>query len=329
LGHIGGGVPQRAYQHRRIDPVKIAVFGGGGFIGSAICDELLAAGHSLRVFERPRVDPYRPFEGAEEVEWIAGDMSNSADVDRTISGVDAVIHLVSTTLPKISNEDPAYDVQSNLVATLHLLDAMVAHSVRRIVFISSGGTVYGNPAYLPVDEKHPTNPRVSYGIVKLAIEKYLLLYQELHGIKATILRVSNPFGERQRVETAQGAVAVFLHRALQGQPIEIWGDGSVTRDYLYVGDVARAFARALDYQGTQAIFNISSGTGTSINELLHIVERTLGRPAKRRYLPGRPFDVKASVLNNALARDELGWQPTVALDEGIRRTAGWMQQSRG
>jgi UDP-glucose 4-epimerase len=307
--------------------MKVAIFGGGGFIGSAIADRLLKDGHDLRIFERPRVEPYRQFSNDEKVEWLTGDLMSIHDVSSAVDGVDVVLHLVSTTLPKSSNDDIIYDVQSNLVATLQLLSAMGAKNVRRIVFISSGGTVYGNPTYLPIDEKHPTEPRVSYGVTKLAIEKYLLLYQYLHGIKATILRVANPYGERQRVETAQGVVGVFLSKAIQNQPIEIWGDGSVTRDYVYVGDVAEAFARAVRYDGTNSVFNISSGIGTSLNELIEMVERVLGRGVVRQYHPGRLFDVPVSILDNTLARQELGWQPHVGLETGIVKTVEWMRES--
>jgi UDP-glucose 4-epimerase len=306
--------------------MKIAIFGGGGFIGSAIADRLLEDGHELRIFERPRVAPYRVFTGDEKIEWLSGDLMSVHDVSTAISGMDVVLHLVSTTLPKSSNDDPIYDVQSNLVATLQLLNAMVAQKVKKIVFISSGGTVYGNPSYLPIDEKHPTEPLVSYGITKLAIEKYLQMYQSLHGIKANILRVSNPFGNRQRVETAQGAVAVFLSKALKGQPIEIWGDGSVSRDYLYVSDVADAFAKAVVYDGAKSVFNISSGRGTSLNEVIGLIEKVLGTPIKRNYLPGRAFDVPVSVLDNTLAREELGWSPEIGLGEGIVKTAAYMRR---
>ena len=305
--------------------MKCVIFGGGGFIGSAIADRLLRDGHKLRIFERPRVIPYRIFEKGENVEWLTGDMLSAHDVSDAIEGTDVVLHLVSFTLPKSSNEDLVYDVQTNLVSTIQLLNAMVAQSVKKIVFISSGGTVYGIPKYLPIDEQHPTNPLVSYGITKLAIEKYLLMFEHLHGIKASILRVANPFGQRQRVETAQGAVTVFLHRALRGETIDIWGDGSTTRDYVYIGDVAEAFARVLDYTGPYSVFNISSGTGTSLNELVSILEDVLGRRVVCRYLDRRPFDVPASVLSNALAKDQLGWAPQVTLSEGIAWTAQWMR----
>jgi UDP-glucose 4-epimerase len=306
--------------------MKIVIFGGGGFIGSTIADLLLTQGHDLRIFERPRVEPYRKFADIERVEWLTGDLSSAHDVHDAMQGADAVLHLVSTTLPKNSNDDPIYDVQSNVVASLQMLNAMVAQNIRKLVFISSGGTVYGNPVYLPIDEKHPTDPFVSYGITKLAIEKYLHMFERLHGIQAITLRVANPYGERQRIETAQGAVGVFLHHALKGIPINIWGDGSVTRDYIHVSDVAQAFVKALDYTGQNRVFNISSGVGTSLNDLITTLECTLGKPIERRYLPGRTFDVPVSVLANDLARDQLTWAPAVSLSSGIAHTAAWMTQ---
>jgi UDP-glucose 4-epimerase len=305
--------------------MKIVIFGGGGFIGSTIADRLLQDGHELRIFERPRVTPYRKFANSEQVEWMAGDLSNTHDVSDAIRGMDIVLHLVSTTLPKNSNDDPIYDVQSNVVATLQMLNAMVAQKVPKIIFISSGGTVYGKPMYLPIDEKHPTDPLVSYGITKLMIEKYLQMYSHLYGINAITLRVANPYGERQRIETAQGAIGVFLHHALKGMPIEIWGDGSVTRDYIHVRDVAEAFVQAIAYSGAKTCFNISSGAGTSLNELIGILEDVLDKQINVHYLSGRPFDVPVSILSNDLARDELEWAPAIAMKDGIACVAKWMK----
>lgn len=305
--------------------MKYIIFGGGGFIGSHIADKLLQAGHSLRIFERPRVPPYRGFRDGENVEWLTGDLLSLHDVTEAMRGVDAVFHLVSTTLPKNSNDDPVYDVQTNIVASLQILNAMVSLNIPKIIFISSGGTVYGTPVSLPIDESHPTNPHVSYGITKLAIEKYLLLYERLHGIKSIILRVSNPFGERQRVETAQGAVGVFISRALRGLPVEIWGDGSVVRDYIYVGDVADAFTKALSYSGQHSVFNVSTGSGLSLNQLIDELETVLGLSIQRIYLPGRPYDVPANILSNQLLRQKLGWSPMSTLRDSLRRTANWMK----
>jgi len=307
--------------------IRYLIFGGGGFIGAAIMDRLLLDGHSVRIFERPRVSPYRKFLGNEKVEWITGDFLSIHDVRSAISGVDVILHLISTTVPKNSNDDPIYDVQSNLVGTLQILNAMVAFNVGKIVFISSGGTVYGIPRYLPIDENHPTDPLVSYGITKLAIEKYLNSYEVLQGIKAVTLRVSNPYGERQRIETSQGAVGVFIHCALRDKPIEIWGDGSVTRDYIHVDDVAEAVVLAADYTGPKSVFNISSGLGTSLNDLVGMLEEELGSHIERRYFSARNFDIPVSVLSNDLAKSCMGWTPSISMKEGIARTIKWMREA--
>jgi UDP-glucose 4-epimerase len=304
------------------------LLGGGGFIGSWVADRLLSLGHEVRIFERPRLPPYRVFAPHERVQWQAGDFQSAADVRSAVEGCDVVFHLVSTTLPKNSNEDPVYDVESNVIGTLRLLDGAVRTGVRKIVFISSGGTIYGNPQHVPLDESHPTDPLVSYGIAKLAIEKYLHLYKVLHGLDYAVLRVANPYGERQRVDTAQGAIAVFLSKALAGEPIEIWGDGSVTRDYVYIADVVEAFMLAMNHQGEPRVFNIGSGEGRSLNDILAAIEDVLGRRIERRYLPARKFDVPVSVLAVSRARDVLGWRPRHSFREGLQRTLEWMRDSR-
>jgi UDP-glucose 4-epimerase len=307
--------------------VKVAVCGGGGFIGSAVVDRLLEDQHELRILERPRVEPHRLFSQTEKVEWLAGDLMNIHDAESAIEGVDAVVHLVSTTIPETSSDDPIFDIDSNLVASVQLLKLMVARKVPRMVFISSGGTVYGKPAYIPIDEKHPTEPRVPYGITKLAIEKYVRLFSYQHGIRATILRVANPYGPRQRPGTGQGVVSAFLDEALRCRPLEIWGDGSVVRDYIHISDVAEAFARAIGYRGDHSVFNICSGHGVSLNDLMGVIERVLGREVVRTYLPGRPFDVPVSVLDNRLACRELRWEPRIGLEHGIAMTADWMRET--
>jgi UDP-glucose 4-epimerase len=303
--------------------VKILVLGGGGFMGSFLCDRLLEDGHAIRIFERPRVQPYRTFAAAERVEWMPGDFQSGADVAAAVAGCDAIYHFVSTTLPEGSNEDPIFDVESNLVPTLRLLERARAGAVKKVVFVSSGGTVYGTPLEVPIAEHHPNTPLVSYGIIKLTIEKYLHLYHSLHGLEYVVLRVANAFGERQRADTGQGAIAVFVDRALTRQPIEIWGDGSVTRDYIYVHDVIDAFVRALDHRGRHRIFNVGSGRGSTLNEILTAIEASVGWKVERRYLPARPFDVPTSVLDVRRAAEDLGWKPKVSLQEGIVRTIAW------
>lgn len=304
------------------------VLGGGGFIGSHVVDALLAAGHHVRVFERPRVPPHRAFAG-EALEWVEGDFQNSERVREAVRGMDVVFHLVSTTLPKGSNDDPEFDVHSNVIGTLRLLRWAVDAGVRKILFISSGGTVYGTPQVVPIPETHATEPRVSYGIGKLAVEKYLAVFEQVHGLGHVVLRVANPYGPRQRVDIAQGAVAAFVDAALAQREVEIWGDGSVVRDFLHVEDVARAFVCALGYSGSERIFNIGSGRGCSLLELLALMERALGSPIARRHLPARAFDVPSNVLDIARARRELSWQPKISLEQGIERTVAWARTSAG
>jgi UDP-glucose 4-epimerase len=308
--------------------MKCAVLGGGGFIGSHVVDDLLSAGHRVRILERPRVPRYREFDSAEAVEWLEGDFLSASIVEEAVDGMDAVIHLVSTTLPKDSNDDPVFDVESNVLGTLRLLQAAREARVRRIVFISSGGTVYGTPVAIPIPETHPTEPRVSYGVVKLAIEKYLALFERLYGLEHVVLRVANPYGRRQRVETAQGAVAAFIHRALSGAPIEIWGDGTIVRDYVHVSDVARAFLRALDYGGSSRVFNIASGQGRTLNDIVALIRTLNSRSVEVRHLAPRSFDVPCNVLDIDKARAELGWAPSIAFEDGVRETLEWARARR-
>jgi UDP-glucose 4-epimerase len=305
--------------------MKCLVLGAGGFIGSFIADRLLIEGNFVRIFERPRVVPYRPFKPHEKVEWLQGDFLSRTDVAAAVQSCEMVFHLISTTLPKSSNDDPVYDVESNLVPTLQLLESAVRYGVRKVIFISSGGTIYGIPRQLPIHETHPTDPLVSYGAVKLAIEKYLHIYYTMYGLDYSVLRVANPFGERQRANTAQGAVAVFLSKALANDTIDVWGDGSVKRDFIYIQDVVDAFIQSMDHFGEPHVFNIGSGHGRSVNELLSAIEDLIGHPVMRRYLPARMFDVPVSVLDISRARDILGWQPRFSFRYGLQRTLDWMR----
>ena len=295
------------------------VLGGRGFIGSHLVDLLLERGSYVRSFDRPyALGSTIGNEPVARLEQVQGDFTSGSDVSQALAGCDYCFHLVSTTLPKGSNADPIYDVESNLVSSLRLMDLAVQHRVKKLVFASSGGTVYGIPSASPIAESHPTDPICSYGIAKLAIEKYLGLYKLLHGLDYKVLRLSNPFGERQRTEASQGAVAVFLGKALRNETIEIWGDGSVVRDYIYVSDVARAIAAAALSQAPETIFNIGSGRGISLNGILAAMESILGAPIRRAYSESRPFDVPANVLDITLAKSRLGWSPSVDFEAGLK-----------
>jgi UDP-glucose 4-epimerase len=301
------------------------VLGGAGFIGSHLAEALLQAGHRVRIFDRPHLDRLPAFAQRRELEVFTGDFLNPRTLSPALEGSEIVFHLVSTTLPKTSNDNPMYDVESNVMGTLRLLELCRQQGVRKVVFASSGGTVYGVPRSVPIDESHPTDPICSYGIHKLAIEKYLQLNHRIHGLDYCVVRPANLYGPRQRLDIAQGAVAVFLDRALRHEPIQVWGDGSVVRDYLYVGDAAEALVMAAAFDGEPRIFNIGSGAGTSLAQLIQEIETLLGRAVAVEYTAARSLDVPTNVLDASLARRHLGWVPRTTLAEGLRRTRASMR----
>lgn len=305
--------------------MKYLVLGGGGFMGSHLSEALLAAGNAVRIFDRPNLSRFKLLQHHKGLEWFEGDFINREDVAQAVTGCDIIYHLISTTLPRSSNDNPVYDVETNVIGTLHLLEAARRNKVKRVVFVSSGGTVYGVPQNIPIAESHSTEPICSYGIGKLAIEKYLNLFHQLHGLDYCVLRLANPFGERQRISAAQGAITVFLNKALQGETIEIWGDGSVVRDYFHVSDAVSALLRAGVYEGSMRIFNIGSGVGRSVNEILDAIDALLEISVKRLYLPARRFDVPVSILDISRAAEHLSWTPRVSFGEGLSRTVEWLR----
>ena len=301
------------------------VLGGAGFIGSHIVDALVAKGHRVRVFDLPNISTKNLEDTMEFIEIMGGDFHNVNDISPAIEGVDVVFHLVGTTLPGPSNENPVYDVETNVVGTLYLLKAAVEKGVKKIIFASSGGTVYGVPQTNPIPETHPTNPLCSYGITKLTIEKYLFLFHHLYDLDYTVLRLGNPYGERQRMDNVQGAVAVFLGKILNNQTITIWGDGSVARDYFYISDLVSAFTRVMDFDAKSHLYNIAGGRAYSLKEIVSVIRRVTGRNFHVEFTPGRRLDVPVNCLDITRAKDELNWQPGVSLEEGIARTWEWLK----
>lgn len=302
--------------------MKHLIVGGNGFIGGHLAWRLSENGGEVRVYDR---SPGKLRAGPPGAEYVEGELGNHGLIREALSGVEVVYHFVSTTLPKTSNDDPIYDVRSNLVDTIQLLESCVEAGVRKVVFASSGGTVYGPPKMLPITEGHPTTPISSYGIVKLAIEKYLGLFYYLHGLDFAALRISNPYGPYQNPEGQQGVVGVFLNRLYTGRPVTIWGDGEVVRDYLYVSDLVDALEQAALVETREKVLNIGSGEGLSLNALIRCISEVVGEVPEVEYLPARPLDVPASVLDVSRARTGLGWEPETGLAEGVERTWNWIQ----
>lgn len=297
--------------------MKILVLGGNGFIGSHLVDRLLREGHEVRVFDRNPERYRKPLAG---VDYYIQDFGNRAALAAALKNIDMVFHLISTTTPKTSNDDPEFDVTSNLVETISLLRLCVEEKVKKLVFLSSGGAVYGIPPSLPVGEDDPKNPQSSYGIMKLTIEKYIELFHRLYGLEYVIVRPSNPYGERQNPEADQGVIAVFLGKISKNNPIEIWGDGNVVKDYIYIEDLTDGIYRAAFTNTQSRIFNLGVGTGTSINHIVSVMKELIHVPFSINHVVFKKFDVPNIYLDNSRARTELSWEPKTDLHQGISKT---------
>ena len=304
---------------------RCLILGGAGFIGSHITDAFIDMGYSVSVFDRPNISRHNLKQCIDLIDFIEGDFNNDNDLVSALEGIDVIIHLVSTTLPGPSNDNPMYDIDSNVIGTLKLLELIRKKDIKKFIFISSGGTVYGIPETLPIPESHPTNPICSYGIGKLMIEKYLILYNHLYGLNYAILRLGNPYGERQRVDALQGVITVFLGKILLGKPITVWGDGKVARDYFYIKDLKTLFPSLMQSDINAATYNIGSSKAYSINELLKIIEEVTGKGFKVDYTSNRKLDVPINCLDISRVNTELGWTPSTSISEGIFKTWNWLK----
>ena len=305
---------------RDLTGVRCLVLGGSGFIGSNLCRGLLASGARVRALARnPPVNITGENSWQNRVEWLGGNFSDGELVRRALADIDVAFHLISTTLPATSNADARLDLSSNVLPTLQLLEAAKTSGLRKLIYVSSGGAIYGIPEQVPISEAHPTNPICAYGVHKLAIEKYLHLFHYLWKLEYGVLRISNPYGIDQPVNRPQGVVASFLHKLIRGEPLEVWGDGSVVRDYVHINDVIDACLLMIDHCGPARVFNIGTGEGHSLLDLIQIIERLNGAPVTVGFRKSRPVDVPVNVLDISRARAELGWRPTTQIRAGIRQ----------
>jgi len=300
------------------------VLGGSGFIGTNLCRRLLASGHRVRAFGRHCRFPDK----LRGVEWYQGDFSDPDSVAAAIETFDIVFHLVHGAMPQAANLAMAADVQRNVIPSITLLELCSKLGVRRVIFSSSGGTIYGCPAQIPTPEVAPTDPICAYGISKLAIEKYLTLHEHLYSLDFRVLRIANPFGPFQIPWKGQGFIAAAVSRALSGQPIEIWGDGSVVRDFVFVDDVVDAFEAAMTDTSNTRVFNIGTGEGRSLTDVIAAIERLLDVKLSIKWARGRSLDIPISVLAIDRAREVLEWEPKTSFETGLAMTMEWTRQNR-
>jgi UDP-glucose 4-epimerase len=300
------------------------VLGGGGFIGTHLCRGLAHWGARVHGFGRS--PPYP--DALQGIRWTTAEFSDRAALARAVEGSEIVFHVLGGTTPESSNKDPVADLQSCTLASLEMLEICRTSNIRKVVFVSSGGTVYGLPQAVPILETASTEPICAYGISKLAVEKYLYLYRRLHDLDYAVLRVANPFGAYQRPDRRQGVIAAVLHRILQNEPVEIWGDGRVVRDFIYIDDVVRALIEVVVYRGPYRVFNVGSGIGRSILDVVADIAVVLDRPRiVPVHKPGRVTDVPVNILDISLIEKEMGWKPTADWWEALQTTVNWLQST--
>jgi UDP-glucose 4-epimerase len=298
---------------------RCLVIGGNGFIGSHVVDSLVARGHQVTVFDRPR-RAARQF-AAHGVETVTGDFLNAADVRASLEGQEVVLHFLSTTDPATAQGDPTIDIRTNITASVQLFAACVDAGVGHVYYASSGGAIYGDQdhhgAFAETDVTLPVSP---YAIGKQAIEGYLRYFWRTHGLRSTSFRISNPYGPRQNPQKRQGVIPIFLRKVAEGAPLTVLGDGSMIRDYLYVEDVAAMVAEAVSVGPRHDLYNLGSGVGTTINELVATIRDVTGRDVPVEHLPRPATFVDHVVLSVARFEQEFSTRPTTALADGIRRT---------
>jgi UDP-glucose 4-epimerase len=300
--------------------MRILVTGGAGFIGSHTVDALIATGgHQLSILDDLSAGKREQVNSA--ASFAQTDLRDALAVKELIARErpEVIVHLAAQMDVRRSVADPAFDAQVNLVGFLNLIEAAREQGLRRVIFASTGGAIYGEQERFPCDEDHARRPVSPYGVAKFATEAYLFFYKVQYGIDYVALRYANVYGPRQDPHGEAGVVAIFCGRILEGRPCTIYGDGGQTRDYVYVGDVVRANLAAIQSPVSGA-FNIGTGVETDVNRLYRELASAAGSSATPTYGPARPGEQRRSVISAARAARELGWRPEVKLADGLAHT---------
>lgn len=300
--------------------MKCCVIGGSGFIGQHLVQLLASQGKDLIVIGRNRL-PSRTLPSG--VRYIAGDYGDQSFLREVLVDVDEIIDFAYSSVPKTSFEDPVKDILNNLPSAVNLFEVASSLLIKKLVFVSSGGTVYGKAVKLPISEDHPTEPISPYGITKLAVEKYARMYHVLKGLSVVCVRPANAYGEGQIPYTGQGFVATAIASALEGREISMFGEQGVVRDLVYVKDVASGIAAAMKYCPAGECYNIGSGIGRSnqeIIEMLATIAKSKDIKLRVKVLPSRQYDVPANVLDSSKLQKQTGWFPNMSLMTGLEQT---------
>ena len=297
------------------------VLGADGFIGSHLVDVLAAAGHQVRAVDRFKggagvnLTQERP-----NVQLVTGDFLNREDLDAALENIDYVFHFVSTTTPATSAKDPMIDIDTNVRGSVQLMQLCVEHNVKRIIFPSSGGAIYGQDFPRPINEGDATEPVSPYAIGKLTIEGYLRYFQETHNLDHLALRISNPYGVRQNLVGNQGVIPIFLNLIRQGLPLNVFGDGGMIRDYLYITDLIEMIVGIFDKPTKYRTYNLGTGKGLALKDMIEYMKQITGNKVVVNYFPSRPTDVEHVLLDIKRYRKEFGDPELLAIHDGIKKT---------
>ena len=294
------------------------VIGGNGFIGSHLVDALSAAGHRVAAFDR--FSGTRPNYTAEGVTALRGDFLSSAELEPAVVGRDWVFHMLSTSTPASAEGDPTFDLRTNVAQTVELLELCVRAGVGHVYYASTGGAIYGDQGREVYAESDPALPLSPYGIGKLTIERYLDYFRATHGLTSTALRISNPYGPRQRAFRRQGLIPIALRNIIEGLPVVRFGDGTMVRDYLYVEDVVRMILAIAEGGPQSPVYNLGSGRGLTVTEVLDSLHRVTGMEFDIAEVPTPATFVQKVVLDTGLFDREFGPIDRLGLDEGVRLT---------
>ena len=307
------------------------LLGAAGFIGTNLTIELAKKTEDeITLVDRSKAF-FKPIVSMDlkNVHILEADLTVDMDFDSILKDQEVVYHLVSTTVPTTSNQHISQELVSNVIFSANLFEACIRCSVKKVVFISSGGTVYGKEVDCPLKEKTATNPISSYGVQKITIEKLLYLYRYMYGLDYRIIRLANPYGPYQRPNGVLGAVTTFTYKALKGDEITVYGDGSVVRDFIYIDDAIRAIMKIVQGENRHRTFNLGCGYGTSIKQVLKTIEEALGIKLNVSYLEGRKVDVPVNYLDISRYEKYYGALNPISLEDGIRKTADFMKKEYG
>lgn len=304
---------------------RALILGGAGFIGSNLGMRLIHEGWQIRLFDiNFSLDRFKGLADQYSLQLYRGDFFDSMDLTESLKGISRVYHFISTTVPSTSKENLEVEVETNLLGTVRLLETMRILGIKEIVYPSSGGTVYGNTESNLINEEEKTEPTCTYGLGKLLIEEIIRFYSRNYGLRYQILRISNPYGDNQKIHRRQGVIDAFLANVSSGNPLTVWGTGENVRDFIYIEDVIDAIV-ALDRDGRwNELYHIGTGRGASVRQIIEIIKEVTGIPLECTYTESEYAGVRRNVLNISKIKKHVGWTPKYEIAEGIREV--WNRQ---